>query len=284
MKEILQKRNSYVKNFLRKFNFSQVCNSNRRWGVWRGDLNLFKISWVCIQHSEIQLLFPLELRASLFPKGLNPFCAVLGGMDQKIEISFHSWAPISWLVRIISKPLPLPTKRGNRWVPPSQGMSPFWMWGNPKCDASVEILRSQANASSKPCPMASPSIAAITGRSSLATGSAIERRSDPASNSSEIGEKASPSPWRTTVRISRFERISPQRSVNSSERSLMASPLTKKFAVLHFQEYHRHLKKVNGVDAVFLQEQCSIYHLREMITIWRLPIVGWDSRNDFRGS
>ena len=87
-------------------------------------------------------------------------------------ISRASAALMISAVRISSRALPLPIIRGNRWVPPSDGIKPDATSGNPKRAFWEAILISQARASSSPSPKASPLTAAITGFSIAATDAA----------------------------------------------------------------------------------------------------------------
>src|SRR5215471_17184587 len=66
-------------------------------------------------------------------------------------------------VRIISRALPRPTRRGSRWVPPPPGMMARLISVRPSCASSAAMRISQARASSRPPPRAKPRMAAMTG-------------------------------------------------------------------------------------------------------------------------
>src|SRR5215470_12728147 len=66
-------------------------------------------------------------------------------------------------VRIISRALPRPTRRGRRWVPPPPGMMARLISVRPSCASSAAIRISQARASSRPPPRAKPRMAAMMG-------------------------------------------------------------------------------------------------------------------------
>src|SRR5215467_3623856 len=66
-------------------------------------------------------------------------------------------------VRIISRALPRPTRRGSRWVPPPPGMMARLISVRPSCASSAAMRISQARASSRPPPRAKPWTAAMMG-------------------------------------------------------------------------------------------------------------------------
>src|SRR5215468_9222531 len=66
-------------------------------------------------------------------------------------------------VRIISRALPRPTRRGSRWVPPPPGMMARLISVRPSCLSSAAMRISQARASSRPPPRAKPRMAAMMG-------------------------------------------------------------------------------------------------------------------------
>src|SRR5688572_20240174 len=57
----------------------------------------------------------------------------------------------------------IPIRRSARWVPPLPGIMPSRISGNANSERRVATRMSQARASSRPAPMAKPSIAATTG-------------------------------------------------------------------------------------------------------------------------
>src|SRR5215471_5819959 len=66
-------------------------------------------------------------------------------------------------VRMISRALPRPTRRGSRWVPPPPGMMARLISVRPSCASSAAMRISQARASSRPPPRAKPRMAAMMG-------------------------------------------------------------------------------------------------------------------------
>src|SRR5215813_918007 len=66
-------------------------------------------------------------------------------------------------VRIISRALPRPTRRGSRCVPPPPGMMARLISVRPSCASSAAMRMSQARASSRPPPRAKPRMAAMMG-------------------------------------------------------------------------------------------------------------------------
>src|SRR5215831_12625675 len=82
-------------------------------------------------------------------------------------------------VRIISRALPRPTRRGSRCVPPPPGMMARLISVRPSCASSAAMRMSQARASSRPPPRAKPRMAAMMG---------CEQRSISARKSSRLRE------------------------------------------------------------------------------------------------
>mmetsp|Transcript_6479 Transcript_6479/g.19543 ORF Transcript_6479/g.19543 Transcript_6479/m.19543 type:complete len:307 (-) Transcript_6479:240-1160(-) len=107
----------------------------------------------------------------LFPEARSRATALAVASSSCGVFAISSTRPREWAlapltdleVKMSSRPVCKPTRRGRRWVPPKPGMIPSWSSGKPILASGVHTLALQAAATSHPPPRATPWMAATVG-------------------------------------------------------------------------------------------------------------------------